>query len=350
MLSHVALFALVSSVLGQKPFKADGHFPATGDDPVAGGIFSITLPDLAVYLVKNGGMAKGPEAVPAGPYGPGTGPYPAYMFTDSSLPMHTIYAPKTPPKGIKMPFIAWGNGACGTNGAGYKNFLTEIASHGYIIAADGAPAAGSGGSSALGLSSGGSGGQSKPSDMTDSIKWATSGKAAKHGEVDTDKIVTAGHSCGGLEAMSNAYHNEKVVKLIMMFNIAIFQDNKRYLLKEIKQPVAWFVGGKTDMGFPNVSYVCDRVLTNRYAKHQTSRRTRTTIYCQRVCQLISLRFLQAIWLHTLRLTAGSLAKLLWLIWNGNSGTARKPKLRCSKRALAVWRRTIGPSRARIGLE
>lgn len=39
----------------------------------------------------------------------------------------------------------------------------------------------------------------------------------------------------------------------MMFNIAIFQDDRRYLLKEIKVPVAYFIGGKSDMGYPTVS-------------------------------------------------------------------------------------------------
>jgi hypothetical protein len=88
--------------------------------------------------------------------------------------------------------------------------------------------------------------------MADSVNWALKGGANKYGPIDTDKIVTAGHSCGGLEAMSIAYHNPKV-KLIMMFNIAIFHDNKRYLLEEIKVPVAWFLGGPKDMGYPNVS-------------------------------------------------------------------------------------------------
>jgi len=38
-----------------------------------------------------------------------------------------------------------------------------------------------------------------------------------------------------------------------MFNIAIFQDDRRYLLQEIKVPVAYFIGGKSDMGYPSVS-------------------------------------------------------------------------------------------------
>jgi dienelactone hydrolase len=159
------------------------------------------------------------------------------MLTDSSLPSHTIYAPKSAPN-VTMPFIAFGNGGCSTDGAGYKNLLVELASYGYVIAADGPP--------------GGSGGaQSKVSDMRASIDWAVKGGAAKYGKIDLDQIATAGHSCGGLEAMSTAYHDSRV-KRIVLFNIAIFQDDRRYLLSEIKVPVAWFVGGPKDMGYPNV--------------------------------------------------------------------------------------------------
>jgi dienelactone hydrolase len=127
------------------------------------------------------------------------------------------------------------------NAGQYENFLVEIASYGYVIAADGSP-----------TGSGSPNQQSKVQDMRDSLDWAMAGKANKYGNVDTGMMTTAGHSCGGLEAMSTAYHDERV-KRIMMFNIAIFQDDRRYLLQEIKVPVAWFVGGKTDMGFNTVS-------------------------------------------------------------------------------------------------
>lgn len=217
-----------------------GNFPETGDDTIAGGIFCISLTDLATYLTSTGNNPayQGSES----PQGPGeatsgSGPYPAEMTTDPSLPDHTIYAPIAAPN-VTMPFIAWGNGACQTNGAEYKNFLVEIASHGYVIAADGPP--------------GGLGGQSQVSDMRDSVDWVMAGGASAYGEVDTERIATAGHSCGGLEAMSTAYHDPRV-KRIMLFNIAIFQDERRYLLDEIDVPVAWFVGGPEDMGYPNVS-------------------------------------------------------------------------------------------------
>lgn len=161
------------------------------------------------------------------------------MVTDSTLPKHTIYAPKSPPN-ITMPFIAFGNGGCSTDGASYKNFLVELASYGYVIAADGPP--------------GGSGsGQSRVQDMRDSLDWAFKGGAKKYGDIDLERVATAGHSCGGLEAMSTAYHDERV-KRIVLFNIAIFQDDRRYLLQEIKVPVAWFIGGPSDMGYPGVSH------------------------------------------------------------------------------------------------
>lgn len=162
------------------------------------------------------------------------------MTTDPSLPNHTIYAPISTPN-VTMPFIAWGNGACQTDGAQYRNFLVEIASHGYVIAADGPP----GGR--------GSGVQSMVTDMRESVDWAVNGGASTYGNVDTERIATAGHSCGGLEAMSTAYRDPRV-KRIMLFNIAIFQDEKRYLLEQIDVPVAWFVGGPEDMGYPNVGH------------------------------------------------------------------------------------------------
>lgn len=223
-----------------------GNFPAKGDGDYAGGIFSIPLSELPQYAGPGG---TGPEAPKgAGAKTSGSGPYPAAMTTDSTLPGHTIFAPKTPPAGnLSLPFIAWGNGACMLNAGEYERLLVEIASYGYVIAADGTPT-GSGFSS---------GQQSKVQDMRDSLDWAFAGKAKKYGNIDLTKVTTAGHSCGGLEAMSTAYHDDRV-KRIMKFNIAIFQDNRRYLLQEIKVPVAYFIGGSKDMGYTNVSSSIER--------------------------------------------------------------------------------------------
>jgi hypothetical protein len=268
MRSLTALFSVLPLALA-RPQASHPPFPPKGDADIAGGIFSISLPDLATYIMKNGGMGGGKESpgfmAMFGQGTPtGTGPYPARIFEDPSIANHTIYAPKNPPPaGVKMPFIAWGNGGCALSSSAYDNMLTQIASHGYVIVADGPRAGGTG---QLGALQGGSGGnlaalgqllkgpppQSKVSDMRDSIDWAMAGTAAKYGSIDLEKIATAGHSCGGLEGYSTSYHDARV-KLTMLFNIAIFQDEKRYLLKELKVPVAYFVGGPSDMGYYNVS-------------------------------------------------------------------------------------------------
>ena len=63
--------------------------------------------------------------------------------TDPSLPEKTIYAPINPPKdNIKMPVIVWGEGGCYKTGTFYQPYLTEIASHGYLVLANGPPVGG----------------------------------------------------------------------------------------------------------------------------------------------------------------------------------------------------------------
>jgi hypothetical protein len=218
-----------------------GNFPAKADGDYAGGIFSIPLSELPKYAGAGGTGAESPKS--PGARTSGSGPYPAQMLTDSTLPGHTIFAPKTVPAGnLSMPFIAWGNGGCGLNAGEYQNLLVEIASYGYLIAADGTPT-GSGFAN---------GQQSKVQDMRDSLDWTFAGKGRKYGNIDLTKVTTAGHSCGGLESYSNAYHDERV-KRVMLFDIAIFQDDRRYLLQEIKVPVLYLIGGPKDMGYTTVS-------------------------------------------------------------------------------------------------
>ena len=176
----------------------------------------------------------------------GTGPYSAKFFTDPSLPKHTIYAPKSPPKGKKLPLIVWGNGACGTDGAGFSNFLTEIASYGFIAIANGSP------KKAWGSPGGGlnlaatQGEKTRASQLTEAIDWAVKGAAGgKFGEVDVTKIGAGGQSCGGVEAYSASVYDPRV-KVIGIFNTGVIDPGRRWMLKELKQPVGYFYGGAAD--------------------------------------------------------------------------------------------------------
>jgi hypothetical protein len=67
----------------------------------------------------------------------GTGPFKAIMAEDPSLPDHTLYYPANIGPAGKLPVITWGNGACLNAGNRFRDFLTEIASHGFLVISGG---------------------------------------------------------------------------------------------------------------------------------------------------------------------------------------------------------------------
>jgi dienelactone hydrolase len=197
-----------------------------------------------------GSMAPGihsPKTYIGDDKSPGSGPYPAVYpyLTDDSLPDHTIYAPKSPPKDIKLPAIIFGNGGCMNAGSMYQNILREIASHGFIVLANGAPGKAGGGFSLAK--------QTSMKSMTESLNWIVSGGAnAKFGQIDASKIAAAGQSCGGLEAYAASYHEDRIKQTILM-NSGVIDEANVYLLAELKAPVALFIGGPKDVAYLNVS-------------------------------------------------------------------------------------------------
>jgi hypothetical protein len=172
----------------------------------------------------------------------GSGPYKANYTSDSSLPDHTIYKPTKPLlPGQKLQVLVWGNGGCFATGLMFQNFLTEIASHGWMIIATGQP-------------TGQMSAQSKVSDLTKAIDWVTT---AKLEDVDTTKLAVSGQSCGGLEAYSASYKDSRV-KNIVIFNSGLLNPAKRPMLAQLKAgvPIAYFLGGKADIAGANVGGSC----------------------------------------------------------------------------------------------
>ena len=131
----------------------------------------------------------------------GTGSYSAIMYTDNSLATHTIFRPKDLSafgKQNKLPIIAWGNGACANSPWEHVNFLSEVASHGFLVIAIGPmPQEGEKG-----------GGKSTSSQMTDAINWAIAQNSDKNSPlfntIDVSKIAVSGMSCGGLQTLETA--------------------------------------------------------------------------------------------------------------------------------------------------
>ena len=167
----------------------------------------------------------------------GSGPFKANYTTDPTLPKHTIYAPLTPPANEKLPVLVWGNGGCRASGTLFKTLLTEFASHGFLVLANGAPTGQ---------------GSSKVSDLTTSINWAVSNPAAKKfGNIDVSRLTVMGQSCGGMEAYSASYKDSRV-KLTVLFNSGTLDGSKREMIQTLQAPVAYFSGGPSDMAFSGV--------------------------------------------------------------------------------------------------
>jgi hypothetical protein len=177
----------------------------------------------------------------------GTGPFKAIQAGDSSLSTHTIYRPKDMNsfgEKIKLPIIAWGNGGCSNSNSSHQNYLSEIASHGFLVVAigpyqpggqrgrGGNPMGGRGGAmpgamggnvpgAAIGAAPGGAtggapggarrgagggmGSSTQSSQLLDAVDWAIAQNSDKasiyYNKIDVSKIGVAGHSCGGLQAL-----------------------------------------------------------------------------------------------------------------------------------------------------
>jgi len=167
----------------------------------------------------------------------GSGQYKAGYSTVAGFDRHTIYAPKVIPPDVKLPVIIWGNGACSGDGTGFSKFLTEIASHGYFIVANGKPGAG--------MSS-----TTKASDLPDAIDWiyANAGKGP-YATVDKTRLAAAGQSCGGIQAYSASL--DPRVTLTGIFNSGLISRGNTVLFEKLHAPVGWFLGGPTDIAFEN---------------------------------------------------------------------------------------------------
>lgn len=67
----------------------------------------------------------------------GSGPFKAVMAQADNLPDHTLYYPADMARAGRLPVIVWGNGACINAGNRFRIFLTEMASHGFVVISGG---------------------------------------------------------------------------------------------------------------------------------------------------------------------------------------------------------------------
>ncbi|KAL3459375.1 Alpha/Beta hydrolase protein [Aspergillus heterothallicus] len=208
------------------------------------------LPAIPLLLTA---LACSVHGHPITPTAGGTGPYPATYTTEPTLTNHTIYLPAhpLPARAPRLPILIWGEGGCQNNGTRFAPFLTEIASHGYLVLASGPP-------NGTGMTS--------SQMMRDAILWASAKASSACGgvyaHVDASRIAVAGQSCGGLETYQMR-EDERVTGL-GIFNSGLvapgsvpdLPDDGNVLedpsvIGEVHKPVFWFLGGDGDVAYPN---------------------------------------------------------------------------------------------------
>jgi hypothetical protein len=188
----------------------------------------------------------------------GTGPYQALMASDRTLSTHTIFRPKDLGafgRKTKLPIIAWGNGACANSPWEHVNFLSEVASHGFLVVAIGPmPREGQ---------RGGAGGLTKAAMLTDAIDWAIAQNNDKssryYHKLDPARIAVAGMSCGGLQALEVAPDTR--ITTAMICNSGILRDPgggmggmpklTKAQLEKLHTPVIYILGGEKDIAYNN---------------------------------------------------------------------------------------------------
>jgi len=199
----------------------------------------------------------------------GTGPYPAIAEVRVEAPQYTIYRPERLPAG-KLPLVLWGNGGCRDNGLSASHFLREIASHGYIVVANGRARQEREARAALPppMTAANIPPPTRTADETQvsgllgGIDWAVAadadGASALHNHIDTAKIAVLGHSCGGLQALA-AGTDPRIDTVIALASGVYVRPNsglsgvdvKKNDLAKLHTPVAYILGGPEDIAYVN---------------------------------------------------------------------------------------------------
>ena len=189
----------------------------------------------------------------------GTGPYKAIMTEAEGFEAHTIFVPQNiEPFSAQnpLPVLVWGNGACNNSPFEHIKFLSEIASHGYLVVATGYIPM---------TDEAYKGPMSTTEQQIQSIDWAIAQnadpKSPYYQKIDTKHICLSGMSCGGLQTLHNCADSR--VSALMICNSGLFNDQnaasavpnmpmpRKTKLADIHTPVIYILGGKPDIAYEN---------------------------------------------------------------------------------------------------
>jgi len=246
------------------------------------GIATVTILLLAIALVP-GAIAQGGGSAAAATDqirvvsvtqkgAPPSGPYPIVIEHDQRFATHTIYRPATLGP-AKHSVVVWGEGACVKNGLTFPEYLSEIASYGFVVVADGPPVppaargaqAGAAGPAAPprgaqpGAAPGGRGGGAPPVSINadgtpltaaiDFLQKESADPASRfYQKVDTSRVAAMGMSCGGLMAYNVSA--DPRVATVGIWNSGLLQPDEK-IFAGLHSSVIIITGGESDIAYAN---------------------------------------------------------------------------------------------------
>jgi dienelactone hydrolase len=212
----------------------------------------------------------------------GSGPYKAIMAEEPGLSAHVAYYPANLAAlgAKKMPVLIWGNGSCLYAGNRYRQFLTEVASHGYLAISGGplgaveqevgpqsnpAPRQAGAGAAGAAAERNAASVPGAPQQrvtvplLKEAVDWAVKQNSDPssrfHNKLDLNWIVAMGHSCGGGLAVQLATEDSRINGLGIWYSgagLAGARGNDASSLQKIKGPVLIITGDeKQDIAYAN---------------------------------------------------------------------------------------------------
>lgn len=202
--------------------------------------------------------------------GGGSGPYKAVMTDDESLPGFTIYRPSDIQSASKvegaLPVVLFGNGGCYRSSQPYAKFLTEIASHGYVLMAVGEWRIEHDPDEAKVWELDDEKSTLKTNDakslVNKALNWLEKENQRAGSEfyqtVNTHNVAAMGYSCGGIQALIMGTLGDKRIKTVVGMNTGAFIDGgplngmiTKDDLQKLTTPIIYMLGGEKDDAAPN---------------------------------------------------------------------------------------------------
>jgi dienelactone hydrolase len=194
-----------------------------------------------------------------------TGAYEIVIEHDQTIATHTIYRPKDF-GAIKHPILVWGEGGCINAGMMFPEFLSELASHGIVVVADGPPlsmaeARANSPRPAANTAEGSTESEAprRPpfiepdgTDLIAALDWISEENQNKdsrfYQKLNLNKVAAMGMSCGGL--MAYGASSDPRITTVGIWNSGLLQPNEE-IYKKLHTSIIIVTGDDSDIAYPN---------------------------------------------------------------------------------------------------